>query len=29
MGARMLLGAQKRIDDAGRCFGRQGFLKFP
>jgi len=29
MGAGMLLGAQKRIDDGGRCFGREGFLNFP
>ncbi len=29
MGAGMLLGAQKLIDDGGRCFGREGFLKFP
>ena len=28
-GAGMLLGAQKLIDDGGRCFGREGFLKFP
>jgi hypothetical protein len=27
-GASMLLGAQKLIDDGGRCFGREGFLKF-
>jgi len=29
IGAGMLLGAQKLIDDGGRCFGREGFLKFP
>ena len=28
-GAGMLLAAQKLIDDGGRCFGREGFLKFP
>ena len=28
-GAGMLLGAQKLIVDGGRCFGREGFLKFP
>ena len=28
-GAGILLAAQKLIDDGGRCFGREGFLKFP
>jgi len=28
-GAGMLLAAQKLIVDGGRCFGREGFLKFP
>jgi len=28
-GAGILLGAQKLIDDGGRCFGREGFLTFP
>jgi hypothetical protein len=29
IGAGILLAAQKLIDDAGRCFGREGFLNFP
>jgi len=29
IGAGILLVAQKRIDDGGRCFGREGFLNFP
>ena len=29
IGAGILLAAQKLIDDGGRCFGREGFLKFP
>ncbi|MEG4634684.1 hypothetical protein QUB56_34925 [Microcoleus sp. AR_TQ3_B6] len=28
-GAGVFLGAQKLIVDGGRCFGREGFLKFP
>ena len=29
IGAGILLVAQKLIEDGGRCFGREGFLKFP
>ncbi len=29
IGAGILLAAQKRIDDGGKCFGREGFLNFP
>ena len=29
IGAGILLAAQKLIDDAGRYFGREGFLNFP
>ena len=29
IGAGILVVAQKLIEDGGRCFGREGFLKFP
>jgi len=29
IGAGILLVAQKLIEEGGRCFGREGFLKFP